>query len=252
MAPIVVRRRHFSTCTLVVCALFASGTAFVFPVAPSSSRPVSHTKMAASKSPLSFGNVVKFWVGCSLLLTGHPSLANAVPDSAHVVTTSTILGSSSVPSSKGVEVLNDFLRAVKAVKAEITSDKPTDLKYVQKAFDVEAVTTAVDGTLDAQMTGAAMDQVSIVGKRKVIDKVLRQVLSDVITVEDILRDMDPAKTGLSRFKKVGKPLGKLENDLQRLTSALTSNGADDTAGAAGLEKPLFSLCPDGYLLCNPE
>jgi len=49
---------------------------------------------------------------------------------------------------------------------------------------------------------------------------------------------------------VSKPLGKLEGDLGRLTSALTSEG--NTADAAGLAKPPFSLCADGYLLCDPE
>lgn len=49
---------------------------------------------------------------------------------------------------------------------------------------------------------------------------------------------------------MSKPLGKLEGDLGRLTSALTSEG--DSANAAGLAKPPFSLCSDGYLLCDPE
>lgn len=51
--------------------------------------------------------------------------------------------------------------------------------------------------------------------------------------------------------QVSKPLSKLEGDLGRLTSALTSEGGD-LADAAGLQKPLFSLCSDGYLLCEPE
>jgi hypothetical protein len=50
--------------------------------------------------------------------------------------------------------------------------------------------------------------------------------------------------------QVNKPLSKLEGDLGRLTSALTSEG--DSADAAGLQRPLFSLCSDGYLLCEPE
>lgn len=78
---------------------------------------------------------------------------------------------------------------------------------------------------------------------------MRQVLSDVIVVEDTLRDF-PERTGSARMKKVNKPLSKLEGDLVKLTSALTAEG--DTANAAGLTKPLFSLCSDGYLLCEPE
>lgn len=50
-----------------------------------------------------------------------------------------------------------------------------------------------------------------------------------------------------RLKKIDRPLGKLETDIQRLTRALTS---EDSADAAGVAKPLFSLCPDGYLLCD--
>lgn len=50
--------------------------------------------------------------------------------------------------------------------------------------------------------------------------------------------------------QVNKPLSKLEGDLGRLTSALTSEG--DAQDAAGLQKPLFSLCADGYLLCDPQ
>jgi len=198
----------------------------------------------------------KVLAACSLLLAGAPNLAGAVAilSPSSVMTTTTTVASSKASSGKGVEVLNDFLRAVKSVKNELTSEKATDLKFVQKAFDVEAVTDAVDGTLDAQMTaaGSGMNQVSIVGKRKIVDKVLRQVLSDVVVVEDTLRDLPPEKTGLARLKKVGKPLGKLEKDLLRLTSALTSDGSADTAGAAGLAKPLFSLCADGYLLCDPQ
>ena len=82
-----------------------------------------------------------------------------------------------------------------------------------------------------------------------VDKVLRQVLSDVIMVEDTLREF-PERTGPARMKKVNKPLSKLEGDLVKLTSALTAEG--DTANAAGLQKPVFSLCSDGYLLCDPE
>ena len=212
--------------------------------------------MAATKTSMPVEAMGKVLSACSLLLTGAPNLAGAVamPSPRSVMTTTTTVASSKASSGKGVEVLNDFLRAVKSVKNELTSEKATDLKFVQKAFDVEAVTDAVDGTLDAQMTaaGSGMNQVSIVGKRKVVDKVLRQVLSDVVVVEDTLRDLPPEKTGLARLKKVGKPLGKLEKDLLRLTSALTSDGSADTAGAAGLAKPLFSLCADGYLLCDPQ
>ena len=82
-----------------------------------------------------------------------------------------------------------------------------------------------------------------------VDKVLRQVLSDVIMVEDTLREF-PERTGPARMKKVNKPLSKLEGDLVKLTSALSAEG--DTANAAGLQKPVFSLCSDGYLLCDPE
>ena len=84
---------------------------------------------------------------------------------------------------------------------------------------------------------------------QVVDKVLRQVLSDVIVVEDTLREF-PERTGAARMKKVSKPLSKLEGDLVKLTSALTAEG--NTADAAGLQRPLFSLCSDGYLLCEPE
>lgn len=183
---------------------------------------------------------------CAMLLAGGPNLAGAAVSPAPTTTTTLAAG-----NSNGVAVLNDFLRSVKSVKDELKSDQATDLSRVQKAFDVEAVTTAVDGTLDAQMSAAQMDQTSIVGKRKVVDKVLRQVLSDVIVVEDTLRDLDPARVGEKRMKKVNKPLTKLESDLTRLTAALTTTDGD-TADAVGLGKPLFSLCPDGYLLCNPE
>lgn len=187
---------------------------------------------------------------CAMLVAGGPNLAGAaVTPTTTTTTTTTIVAAAG--NSKGVAVLNDFLRAVKSVKDELKSDQATDLSRVQKAFDVEAVTTAVDGTLDAQMNAAQMDQTSIVGKRKVVDKVLRQVLGDVIVIEDTLRDLDPARVGEKRMKKVNKPLTKLELDLTRLTNALTTTEGD-TADAAGLGKPLFSLCPDGYLLCNPE
>ena len=212
--------------------------------------------MAATKTSMPVEAMGKVLAACSLLLAGAPNLAGAVaiPSPSSVMTTTTTVASSKASSGKGVEVLNDFLRAVKSVKNELTSEKATDLKFVQKCFDVEAVTDAVDGTLDAQMTaaGSGMNQVSIVGKRKIVDKVLRQVLSDVVVVEDTLRDLLPEKTGLARLEKVEKPLGKLEKDLLRLTSALTSDGSADTAGAAGLAKPLFSLCADGYLLCDPQ
>jgi len=46
-----------------------------------------------------------------------------------------------------------------------------------------------------------------------------------------------------RMKKVREPLGRLENDLKRLTAALTG-------GDTGITKPLFALCADGYLLCE--
>lgn len=237
---------------LLFGVLFTTATAFFRPAA--SSPPNPPTRMAACKTSLPAEAMGKVIAACSLLLAGAPNLAGAVatPSPPIMTTTTTTMALSKAPSGPGVEVLNDFLRAVKSVKNELTSEKATDLKFVQKAFDVEAVTDAVDGTLDAQMTGSGMNQVSIVGKRKVVDKVLRQVLSDVIVVEDILRDLPPDKTGLARLKKVGKPLGKLEKDLQRLTGALTSEGSEDTAGAAGLAKPLFSLCADGYLLCDPQ
>ena len=155
---------------------------------------------------------------------------------------------------------------------------------------LQSVTTSVDATLDAQMA-KQLDQTAAIAKRKSVDKVLRQVLNDVIQIEDTLRDLDPSRVGASRcvlvgrllhsegslaparwtgptqpssmfffffggfynaaktrMKKVGKPLSKLESDLGRLTSALTSEG--DTADAAGLQRPLFNLCPDGYLLCD--
>lgn len=51
--------------------------------------------------------------------------------------------------------------------------------------------------------------------------------------------------------QVNKPLSKLEGDVARLTSALTSEEGD-ARDAAGLQTPLFSLCADGYLLCEPN
>lgn len=253
---IMTRRRALGVSVLpilLLMTLLTTTNAFVLPAA--SSLPNPQTRMAACKSSMASEAIGKVLAACSLLLAGGPNLAGAMATSSFstmTTTTTTTVALSTSPSGAGVEVLNDFLRAVKSVKNELTSEKATDLQFVQKAFDVEAVTNAVDGTLDAQMKGAGMNQASMVGKRKIVDKVLRQVLSDVIVVEDILRDLPPEKTGLARLKKVGKPLGKLEKDLQRLTGALTSEGSEDTAGAAGLAKPLFSLCADGYLLCDPQ
>lgn len=251
------RRRASGISTLFFLLLgtfLATAAAFVLPASAPSSPPTPQTRMAATKTSMPVGAMGKLMAACSLLLAGVPNQAGALamPSPALMTTTTTTVALSKASSGAGVVVLNDFLRAVKSVKNELTSEKATDLKFVQKSFDVEAVTQAVDSTLDSQMTGAAMEQVSIVGKRKIVDKVLRQVLADVVVVEDTLRDLPPEKTGLARLKKVGKPLGKLEKDLQRLTSALTSDGSEDTAGAAGLAKPLFSLCADGYLLCDPQ
>ena len=247
--------RSWACCVSALSFLLlgATATAFVLPASAPSSPQAPQTRMAATKTSMPVEAMGKVLAACSLLLAGAPNLAGAVAMPSPALMTTVALSKPS-SSGAGVEVLNDFLRAVKSVKNELTSEKATDLKFVQNAFDVEAVTDAVDGTLDAQMTaaGSGMNQVSIVGKRKIVDKVLRQVLSDVVVVEDTLRDLPPEKTGLARLKKVGKPLGKLEKDLQRLTSALTSDGSEDTAGAAGLAKPLFSLCADGYLLCDPQ
>ena len=65
----------------------------------------------------------------------------------------------------GLEQLNTFLTSVRSVKDALQSDAATDLKSVQKMLDVEAVTTSVDATLDAQM--GWLDQTAIIAKRKV-------------------------------------------------------------------------------------
>lgn len=65
----------------------------------------------------------------------------------------------------GLEQINTFLTSVRSVKETLQSDAATDLKAVQRALDVEAVTTSVDATLDAQF--GRMDQTSIIAKRKV-------------------------------------------------------------------------------------
>lgn len=102
-------------------------------------------------------------------------------------------------ASEGLGKINEFLMSVRQVKEVLQSEAATDLRAVQKALDVEAVTTSVDATLEAQM--GRMDQTAIIAKRKVVDKVLRQVLSDVVVVEDTLREF-PERTGASRMKKV--------------------------------------------------
>jgi hypothetical protein len=68
----------------------------------------------------------------------------------------------------------------------------------QKVFDLDKMREAVDGVLaEARSKGGPEQQTAYVEKRKVIDKVLRRVLDDVITVEDQLRESQ-GKTGASR------------------------------------------------------
>lgn len=208
---------------------------------------IQPTMTAAAGNSNAIGKVL---ATCGLLLVGGPSLAGAVAPAAPpaVLTATTTLTVAASGGASGLQVLNDFLLSVKAVKSEIASDQVTDLARIQKAFDVTAVKEAVDGLLDLQMSNTNQNQ--IISKRKVIDKVLRAVFSDVITVEDTLRDY-PERTGLARLKKVQKPMTRLENDLSRLTAALTSE-EEDVAGAAKLVKPLFSLCANGFLICAPQ
>ena len=80
---------------------------------------------------------------------------------------------------------------------QLQSEAATDLGKVQRAFDVDAVMSAVDGALESRSSQA--DQINAVGRRKSVDKVLRQVLNDVILVEDRLRELAPDKVALTRW-----------------------------------------------------
>ncbi len=65
----------------------------------------------------------------------------------------------------GISTLNEFLTSVRTVKEELQGDAVTDLRRIQRALDVEAVTASVDASLDAQM--GKLDQSAIISKRKV-------------------------------------------------------------------------------------
>lgn len=87
-------------------------------------------------------------------------------------------------------------QAVKGAREAIASNKALDLAEVQKAFDLQKLKKGVDSAFDEK--SQVSDQAFSIDRRKAIDKVLRQVVSDVVIIEDELRDLDPSKTGKAR------------------------------------------------------
>ena len=118
--------------------------------------------------------------------------AEASTLSPYTTSTSTLLSSA---DAKAIETLNEVLTAVRGLGSDLSSEKTFDaLGRVQSIFDLDRVREAVDGAF----LSAQIDQASFVEKRKIVDKVLRAVLNDVVVIEDTLRGLPPTKTGPAR------------------------------------------------------
>mmetsp|Transcript_38257 Transcript_38257/g.50408 ORF Transcript_38257/g.50408 Transcript_38257/m.50408 type:complete len:239 (+) Transcript_38257:51-767(+) len=81
---------------------------------------------------------------------------------------------------------------------------------------------------------------------KLTDKILRSMNRDYIQMEDISRGLPINAVGKARVKALQEPLTRFEKGYRALLSAI---GAINGEESVYTKRPLFQLCPDGYLLC---
>lgn len=150
-----------------------------------------------------------------------------------------------------VTVFNRFLQNVDSIKKDlgITRVRTTDLKKSIRTLDLISLRTAIDETLNQGRGGSASDWIE---RRKVVDKVFRTVTADVINLEEITNKISKKELEVdfpaSKRVKVMEPMmKKLETDVQRLVASLAEEDANVALGSA---RARFSLCSNGYLICD--
>merc|ERR1712146_850940 len=178
-----------------------------------------------------------------------PCLKSPIPAANAAVAAKAIQTDFSIPVD--VTIFNKFLQNVDSIKKDVGVERvrTPDLRNSIRTLDLISLRTAIDETLNTGRGGSASDWIE---RRKAVDKVFRTVTADVINLEEITNKISRKELEVdfptSKRVKVMEPMmRKLESDVQRLVASLAEEDANVALGSA---RARFSLCSNGYLICD--
>mmetsp|Transcript_29140 Transcript_29140/g.47837 ORF Transcript_29140/g.47837 Transcript_29140/m.47837 type:complete len:233 (+) Transcript_29140:75-773(+) len=142
------------------------------------------------------------------------------------------------------KVLQSFAGQIKKFSESISEEPQLALlPAIRQSLDLKPLITLTSQYVET------LGSFEVTETRKLTDKILRAMNRDMLQMEDLARPVPADASGKQRVKILKEPLQRFEQNFRALAIALDPEGQEQ-ADTLFTKKPLFQLCPNGYLLCD--